>query len=305
MAVANRAGLAPLLAAALAACAPRVHTGPAPLAVAVELVDSVPWEHEQGEGVLRRVQVRAGTRVDTVPRVLTSDLPIVVEGSWLLGLVYDGDAVVAGFRYDVNAAQLRLLPLPADLHSAFSGPSIAPDGKHIAYVAVPGDATGWGVVRSWPDGRPVLTTRRVQIPATDAPGHATRWLSADSAEIFVEIGEATGAAWHRVLVSARSKAILATDTAYAAPWEQAEEAPRHARATAGDPDLDAGAVAGCHRGAPSLVLHPLNQHRWRGRSRSGPPAAPNPPTMQGSTLCTRCASPRPPVCRLRPGGAVR
>lgn len=210
--------LAVVLAAALAACAPRVHTAPAPLAVAVQLVDSIPWENELGEGVLRRVQVRVGTRVDTVPRVVTADLPIVVDGARLLGFVYEEDGVVAGFRYDAATRRTDLLPLPDDFHREFSAASLSPDGKHIAYVVAPGDATGWGVVRSWPERRPHASTRRVQVPATDSPGHFTRWLSADTAEIFVETGFTTGVEWYRVRISAARGAVLGADTVRTAPW---------------------------------------------------------------------------------------
>jgi hypothetical protein len=205
---------------ALAACAPRVSTAPAPapVAVTVELVDSIPWENELGDGTLRRVQVRVGARVDTVPGVLTAEPPVVVDGARVLGFVYEDDQVVSGFRYDVGTGRREILALPDDFSGAFSVPSLAPDGRHIAYVVAAGDGVGWGVVRTWPGREPVLATARVEVPATDAPGNFTRWISADTAEIFVETGPSTGVEWYRVRASVARRATVAADTVRTPPW---------------------------------------------------------------------------------------
>lgn len=115
--------------------------------------------------------------------------------------------------------RVRRRPLPRDFDPIFSAPSFAPDGRHIAYVAVSGEGIGWGVVRSWPRARLILRSDPVEVPATDSPGHLTRWLSADSAELLIETGVSTGNAWHRVHASIPRRQILASDTVRVPPWQ--------------------------------------------------------------------------------------
>lgn len=196
----------------------RPATGPKPMPT-VRLVDSVPWSHEMGEGVLRRVEVHGGGRVDTVPGVLTAEPPVVTAAGEVLGFAWEEDRIVAGFAFDPRTHRTRRLRLPRDFSAVFSAASLAPDGRHVAYVVTPGDATGWATVRSWPAGRPVLRSAPVEVPATDSPGNLTRWFSADSAEVFVETGFATGEAWLRVVGSVRARRVVAADTVRRAPWQ--------------------------------------------------------------------------------------
>lgn len=208
-----------VLSAALAACGAVAPPPVGPAAVpTVRLVDSIPWANELGEGVLRRVEVRGGGRVDTVPRVLTDDLPLVTAAGEVLGFAWEEDRIVDGFVYDARTRRTRRLRLPGDFDSVFSAPALAPDGRHLAYAVVPGDGTAWAAVRSWPAGRLVLRSPAVEVPATDSPGNLSRWLSADSAEVFVETGFATGHAWLRVLGSVRAGRVLAADTVRRPPW---------------------------------------------------------------------------------------
>ncbi len=200
-------------------CVPAVPSAPAPQAIAVELVDSIPWSNELGEGTLRRVEVRAGARVDTIRHVLTYEVPTLVRGSHLLGFSYEEDAVVSGYQYDVRTGRVKRLSLPSDFHPTFSAASISPDGRYIAYVVAPGDATGWGMVRTWPRLKLVLRTDQVEVPATDSPGNYTRWLSPDTTEVFVETGYSTENGWYRVRAAVSRKEILAADTVRQLPRE--------------------------------------------------------------------------------------
>lgn len=200
-----------LLAAAGCAAAPGPG-GAAPLPLHVRLVDSVPWSHELGEGVLRRVEVRDGRGAHTIPGVLVYEVPIRV-GRRLLGFSYLDDEVQGVYAYDLGTREVSVHRPPPDLNPLFSEPALAPDGRHLAYVAAPGDGTGWAVVRSWPAGDLVWRSEAVEVPATDSPGgNGALWRTADRAEVFVEMGPATDTAWLRVLGSVRARRVLAADT---------------------------------------------------------------------------------------------
>jgi hypothetical protein len=178
----------------------------------VQLVDSVAWESESDEGALWHVEVRHGSRVDTIPGVLTDALPMLVGGSRLLGFRYEDDSFGA-FEYDLETRAVRRDSLPGDLHPAFSTPAFAPDGRHIAYVVVPGDATGYAVVRTWPGRALVWRSAAVEVPATDAAGGTqVRWLSPDTAEALIETGASTDSAWYHVLGSVRRRAVVSAET---------------------------------------------------------------------------------------------
>jgi len=209
------AGLVCLLLAA-AACGPPPTPGPVPApAPRVQLVDSVAYDEGDGE-TFRRVEVRTGVRVDTVPGVLTLELPLVV-GSRLLGFRYDGDTAGA-FEYDLETRTVKRDSLPRDLHPFFSAPAFSPDGRHIAYVVVPGDETGYAVARTWPGLELVWRSAAVRVPATDAAGgNQVRWLSPDTAEVLAETGYSTDEAWYHVVGSVRRRAVVSADTLRARP----------------------------------------------------------------------------------------
>ncbi len=207
-----------LLCSAFFGCASAAHVSPnLALAPVIQLVDSIAWANELGEGTVHRVQVRVGNQVDTIPGILTQEVPLVV-GTRLLGFGYEEDAITYAYQYDVSSRRVKRLRLPGDFHPVFSAPSLSPDGRHIAYVIAPGDATGWGAVRSWPQRKLILRSDVVEVPATDSPGHFTRWVSPDSAELFIETGYSTENGWYRVLGSVRQRRILAADTVRVPPW---------------------------------------------------------------------------------------
>jgi len=179
----------------------------------VQLVDSVAWEDDADGWTVWRVEVRHGARVDTVPGVLTDELPLLVGGTRLLGLTYRQGEVAEGFAYDLGSRTLRRDSLPSDLNPFFSAPAFSPDGLHIAYVVIPGDETGYAVVRTWPGRELVWRSAAVQVPATDAAGGAgVRWTSPDMAEAWIETGVSTDEAWYRVVGSVRRRAVVSADT---------------------------------------------------------------------------------------------
>lgn len=209
-----RAALPALLLAG-SACAPAARVPPPSGPVSVRLVDSIPWENELAEGVLRRVELRSGARVDTLPGLLTYELPVVLDDA-LLGVEYQQDRAVRAFRYDLRSGRVRRLGLPADLHPSFSAPAFSPDGRHLAYVVVPGDATAWAMVRSWPERREVARGPRVEIPAGDYAASWARWPAAGRFEVYIDLGGETAGGWLRVRGSVAGGELRA-DTVPALP----------------------------------------------------------------------------------------
>ena len=186
--------------------------------IQVQLVDSVPWVDEVSEGVLRRVELRYAGRTDTIPGVLTTSVPVQVGPSTVLGIAYEADAAKYVFEYDVARSQSSFHKLPRDVNPYFSVPAFSPDGRHLAYVVIPGDATGWAITRTWPQGDLVWQSPVVKAPATDATGgNHVRWISPGMAEVFIEIGEVTGRTWYRVLGSATERKVVRADTMHLAP----------------------------------------------------------------------------------------
>lgn len=211
--------LAPVLWFAAAACspaAPAIAPGPA-VTPGVRLVDSIPFEDDISDGVLRRVEVRSGGRLDTVPGVLTEQVPLVVGDTAVIGFAFKEGGISAGFRYDPQTRRLSRTPMPRDATTVLSAPSFSPDGRHIAYVAFT-NAKGWATVRTWPGAEPVLRSGVVEVPATDSPGgNLVRWLAADTVEFFVETGATTDSAWHHVRAALNPARILSADTVYTFP----------------------------------------------------------------------------------------
>lgn len=212
--------LLPTILLTLAACAHQPTMNVTPVRpVRATLIDSVPWATEEGSGYLRRVEVRVGDAADTIAGVLTAEHPIVV-GARVLGFAYRDDEITGAFEYDAAHRLLKWDALPPSFSAYFSAPSLAPDGRHIAYIVVPGNDTAWAVVRTWPGGAPVWRSSAVEVPATDAlGGNLTRWLSPDTAEVFIESGATTGTQWLHVLGSVRESRVLRADTVRHAPWQ--------------------------------------------------------------------------------------
>lgn len=187
--------LAAGLVLAAAACTPPARTAPAPApaAVRVALVDSVPYQTELEDGFLRRVEVRTAARVDTIPYVLTPLPPIVAADGRVMGFDYQAADLVRAFAWDPARRALEPLALPDDADRWFTAPAFSPDGRYLAYVALR-EGFGRGIVRRGARGEVVVRTDSLAIPATDAAINFARWTDADTWEIFIDVGE-TG--WHR------------------------------------------------------------------------------------------------------------
>ncbi len=186
-----------LLGLAVAACAP----GEAPdadpsatgavQAVIVALGDSVPYENDMTSGVLHRVVVRVGPRTDTIPGVLTAQLPVAVGDAVVYGLRSEDERVLGPFAYDVRARRLRVLPTPPDWvpHAA---PQLAPDGRHVAYLAQAPSGAGHAAVARLADGHVVLRGPAATMRETDAGVDVVGWTDAQRFEVRIDLSAATG-----------------------------------------------------------------------------------------------------------------
>lgn len=152
----------------------------------VALIDSVPYENELTSGFLRRVAVHAGAHTDTLLGVLVADTPVVVGDTVVHGIRAEENLVVELFTYDARTRRTRTFPAPADWvpHAV---PRLAPDGRHVAYLAQDAKGQGHGVVATVPDGRVVYRGPPATMLETDAGVDATTWADSNHFEIRIDL----------------------------------------------------------------------------------------------------------------------
>jgi hypothetical protein len=126
-------------------------TAAPPTPVTVALIDSVPYDDELEPGVLHRVSVTGPVGVDTIPEVLTHQLPVVQNDSLVLGFRFDGRTVRDAFAYSPATRRLEPRALPPDFVSD-SWPQFSPDGRYLVYLARDSAGARYGVVLAWPGG---------------------------------------------------------------------------------------------------------------------------------------------------------
>lgn len=191
-----------------------VRTAPAPGAVRVALVDSVPFATEMHEGVLRRVEVRSAAGVDTIAEVLTFVPPVVREDGRVLGFAWQGMDLREAFVYDPARRRLERVALPEDADRWFTTPAFSPDGRYLAYVAyAEAGGFGRGMVRREVRGPVAVRTDSIPVPGTDAAVNFAKWLDSETFEIYLEVGEE---GWHRFRGTV-SAGVTANDTVPVSP----------------------------------------------------------------------------------------
>ena len=163
---------------------------------AVRLVDSTLHDFNVVQRFVYRVAISHASSSDTLPHILTVDQPTLVGDSLVLGITYDS---VAGsfslFSYLAKTGILAVIPPPSDLSIAGSVPAFAPDGRHLAYVALPADGTWHGVVRQWPIGKVVAQTPSDTAPGTDVTIGWADWQDAIHFTFYFGLSDVR---WRRV-----------------------------------------------------------------------------------------------------------
>lgn len=213
-----------LSALVLAACTPAAPDAPhapaaaarASRAVRVTLIDSIPYGDGMIEGMLRRVVVETATRVDTLPDVLVSDRPVVGDGGVVYGIRAEEEQAAGLFAYDATTRRVRALPLPAGWWAATS-PRLAPDGRHVAYLAQDAGGASHAAIAALPGGESIYRGPSVVVLETDTGVDEIRWLDARRIEIAIHLSVAVGGV-QRVRGTVAPLA-LRVDTSHAAPPE--------------------------------------------------------------------------------------
>ena len=160
-------------------------------ALTVALVDSVPYANELTDGFLRRVVVRTRAHTDTLLGILVDALPVVVGDTVVHGIRAEENQFVELFTYDARTRRTRTFPVPADWvpHAV---PKLAPDGRHVAYLAQDAQGQGYGAVATVPDGRVVYRGPPATMLETDAGVDAISWTDADRFEIRIDLSYQVG-----------------------------------------------------------------------------------------------------------------
>lgn len=157
----------------------------------VALADSVAFSNELiGTGYLHRVSISTADGTDTLPDVLTAQVPVLVGDSSVHGLLYEQDRVIGGFRYTPQGGVQRRR-LPSDLYE-YSTPRISPDGRYLAYFGRDSAGLGYAAVARFPDGETVYTGPRVRLLETDVPVSGVSWTDSSHFEIRIARSQRLG-----------------------------------------------------------------------------------------------------------------
>ena len=140
----------------------------------VALGDSVPYRNELRDGVLYRVIVATSDGTDTVPGVLTAQLPVRSGDTSVVGFRYEQDRVLGTFRYTPASRTVRTDSLPGDLLT-YSTPRFAPSGRRLAYIGRDSAGRGYGVVVAWPARRVLHRGPPVVLLAGDGILEGIEW----------------------------------------------------------------------------------------------------------------------------------
>jgi hypothetical protein len=157
----------------------------------ITLADSIRYGDGMIEGYLRRVVVVHGGRQDTVPGVLVADAPVMGADGAVYGIRAREELAVGLFAYDVAARRVRALPTPEGWWES-TVPRLAPDGRHVAYLAFGTDGTAHAAVAALPGGQVVYRGPRAVLLETGAQVDEITWLSPREFEIRVYLGGAAG-----------------------------------------------------------------------------------------------------------------
>jgi hypothetical protein len=153
--------------------------------LSVSLIDSVPYENEVGEGHAWHVRVTSPLGIDVLPGILTHYTPVMSGDSLVIGVVAEENANPGLFVFDVKRRKLRPRP-HLEGWFQYQGPAIAPDGRHIIYLARQGDLFR-GIVAQLPNGNVIYRGPLVSALETDVGVDRTEWRSATEFQMTIDL----------------------------------------------------------------------------------------------------------------------
>lgn len=163
------------------------------------------------------VNVSTDKGTNTLPGVIAFQPPLVTPEGHVLGLSSDTTGALAfGYRYDPVSRKFDRFELPAGISTYFAAATLAPDGRHLAYVAQDSASILTAVVRAWPHGPEIV--RQVAGPGfpSDVDYNHVRWRSVQVVEMAVRIEPGDGP-WVRIVAS--TDGTVAVDTLTRPPEE--------------------------------------------------------------------------------------
>ena len=154
--------------------------------------DSVVYQNEFADGVLYRVTVRSAARTDTIPGILVEDLPVLGADGRVYGIPWDENEAAGLFMYDPATRHATRVPNPDGWWESGT-PAVAPDGRHVAYLARTGEGTGEARVAAVPSARVVYRGPEADLLPSDAGIDQIAWPDADHFEVRIQLEKPLGA----------------------------------------------------------------------------------------------------------------
>lgn len=99
--------------------------------------------------------------------------------------------MAGAFVYSVQTRKAKELPLPEDLFD-YGHPELSPDGRHLAYLSIVGDARGRFNIITWPERTPVFRGQLIELLATDAGLDCIEWLDTKRFTALIDITHEVG-----------------------------------------------------------------------------------------------------------------
>jgi hypothetical protein len=148
----------------------------------VQLVDAE--THGIETEPVEKIEVKLGSTIDTIPKLLTSLMPVVTNDGFVHGIAMtDGGVASDAFDYDPRTKKLMRFPLPADLNGSFHEIEINADARFVAYIAHTQVGGTWAVIRSWPSLKEVMRSATSEGYPSDVSYDQVKWLDPNRFQI--------------------------------------------------------------------------------------------------------------------------
>jgi hypothetical protein len=137
---------------------------------------------------VEKIEVKLGSTIDTIPKLLTSLMPVVTNDGIIHGIAMtDGGVASDGFDYDPRTKKITRFPLPSDLNGAFHEIEINADARFVAYIAHTEVGGTWAVIRSWPSLKEVMRSATSEGYPSDVSYDQVKWLDPNRFQISYRI----------------------------------------------------------------------------------------------------------------------